>query len=55
MNFFLEEFESERMSPCESTKNGRIGAHGWKRKIFVKSELKFEIYDENYARKISCL
>ena len=49
--YILVEFESDRMSPRESTKNGRIGAHGLDFKIFVKSELIFEIYDKNYPRK----
>ena len=35
----------------ECNKNGRIGAHGLKCKIFVNSELKFKIYDKNYPRK----
>ena len=47
----LVEFESDRMSPRESAKNGRIGAHGLNCKIFVNSELIFEIYDKNYPRK----
>ena len=52
----LVEFESDRMSPRESAKNGRNGAHGLTCKILVNSELKFEIYDENYPRKRnSCL
>ena len=49
--YILVEFESDRISPHESTKNGRNGAHGLTCKIFVNSELKFEIYDENYPRK----
>ena len=52
----LIEFESDRMSPRESTKNGRIGAHGLSCKIFVNSEFRFEIYDKNYSKKKnSCL
>ena len=35
----LVEFESDRMSPRESAKNGRIGAHGLKCIIFINSEL----------------
>ena len=54
--YILVEFESDRMSPRESAKNGRIGAHGLNWKIFVNSELIFEIYHKNYPRKkISCL
>ena len=34
----LVEFESDRMSPRESAKNGRIGAHGLNWKNFVNSE-----------------
>ena len=49
--YILVEFESARMSPRESAKNGRIGAHGLNCIIFVNSELIFEIYDENYLRK----
>ena len=43
----LVEFESDRMSPRESAKNGRIGAHGLNGIIFVNSELfskHFEIF-----------
>ena len=47
----LVEFERDRMSPLESTKNGRIGAHGLNCIIFVKSDFIFEIYDKNYPRK----
>ena len=44
------------MSLHESAKNGRIGVHGLNCKIFVNSELIFEIYDENYfMKKNSCL
>ena len=49
--YILVEFESDRMSPRESTKNGRIGAHGLNCKIFVNSEFRFEIYDKNYPMK----
>ena len=50
------EFKSDRMSPCESAKNGRIGGHGLNCKIFVNFELIFEIHDENCSLKIfSCL
>ena len=47
----LVEFERDRMSSQKSTENGRIGAHGLNCKIFVKSDLIFEIYDKNYPRK----
>ena len=47
----MVEFESDRMSPRESTKNGRIGAHGLNCKIFINSEFRFEIYDKNYPMK----
>ena len=43
----LVEFESDRMSPRKSAKNGRIGAHGLNCKIFVNFEFRFEIYDKN--------
>ena len=49
--YILVEFASDRMSPRESVKNGRIGAHGLNCLIFVNSELIFEIYDKNYPRK----
>ena len=49
--YILVEFESNRMSPRESAKNGRIGAHGLNCKIFVNSEFRFEIYDKNYSMK----
>ena len=49
--YILVEFESDRMSSRESTKNGRIGAHGLNRTIFVNSEFRFEIYDKNYPMK----
>ena len=49
--YILVEFESDRVSPRESAKNGRIGADGLNCKIFVKSELISEIYDKNYPRK----
>ena len=39
----LVEFESDRMGPRESAKNGRIGAYGLKCRIFLDSELIFEI------------
>ena len=32
-------------------KNGQMGAHGLNWKIFVKSEVRFAIYDKNYPRK----
>ena len=54
--YILVKFETDRMSPRESAKNGRIGAHGLNCKIFVNSEFRFEIYDKNYpTKKISCL
>ena len=54
--YILVEFEDNRISPRKSTENGRIGAHGLNCKIFVNSELLFEIYDKNYSKKkISCL
>ena len=54
--YILVDFESDRFSPCESAKIGRIGSHGLNCTIFVNSDLIFEIYDENYPRKkISCL
>ena len=49
--YILVEFESDRMSPRESAKNGRIGAHGLNCIIFVNSEVIFEIYDKNYPIK----
>ena len=51
--FMLLEFESDRMTPRESAKNGQIGARELKCKIFVDSEVKYEIYDKNYPRKKS--
>ena len=54
--YILVEFENDRMSPHESPENGRIVAHGLNFKIFVNSNLIFEIYDENYPlKKILCL
>ena len=54
--YILVKFETDRMSPRESAKNGRIGAHGLNCIIFLDFELIFEIYDENYPRKkILCL
>ena len=47
----LVEFESDRMGPRESAKNGRIGAYGLKCRIFLDSELIFEIYDKNNPRE----
>ena len=47
----LVEFESDRISPRESGKNGRNGAHGLNCKILVNSEVIFEIHDENYLMK----
>ena len=49
--YILVDFESDRMSPRESTKNGRIGAHGLNCKIFDNTEFRFEIYDKNYFMK----
>ena len=49
--YILGEFEGDRMSPRESAKNGRNGAHGLNCKIFVNFEVEFEIYDKNYPRK----
>ena len=43
--YFLVKFEVAGMRPNESTKNGRIGAHGLNGKIFVNFELILEIYD----------
>ena len=36
------------MSPCEITKNGRKSAHGLNWKVFIKSDIRFAIYDKNY-------
>ena len=41
--YILVEFESDRISPRESTINGQIYAHRWNCKILVNSELLFEI------------
>ena len=49
--YILVEFKSDQISPRESAKNGRLGAHGLNCRIFVKSEVIFEIYDKNYPRK----
>ena len=49
--YILVEFESNRMSPRESAKNGRYGAHGLNLKIFFNSEFRFEIHDKNYPMK----
>ena len=53
--YILVEFESDRISPRECAKIGRMDAHGLNCKIFVNSELIFEIYDENYTRKMVLL
>ena len=53
--YILVEFETDRMSPCESAENGRNDAHGLNCLIFVNSEVIFEIYDKNYPIKISGL
>ena len=45
--YIMVEFESDRISPRESAKNGRNGAHGLSCIIFVNSEFSFVIYDEN--------
>ena len=47
----LLEFETDRKSPRESAKNGRIGAHGLNCIIFVNSEFRFLILDEKYHMK----
>ena len=47
----LVEFERDRITPHESTKNGRKDAHGLKCKIFVNSKVIFEISVKNYLRK----
>ena len=53
--YILGEFEGDRMSPRESAKNGRNGAHRFNCIIFVNFELIFEILDENYhMKKILC-
>ena len=49
--YILVEFERDRISPRQSGKNGRIGAHELNCKLFVNSKLKFEIYDKNYPMK----
>ena len=41
--YILVEFESDRMSPRESAKKGRIGAQGLNCRIFSNSELIFEM------------
>ena len=41
--FILVEFESDRMSPRESAKNGRIGAQGLNCRIFSNFGLMFEM------------
>ena len=46
--YILIEFESDRISPRKSAKNGRNDAHGLNCKICVNSEFRFEIYDKNY-------
>ena len=45
--YIFVEFESNRISPRENAKNGRSDAQRLNCKIFVNSELIFEIYDEN--------
>ena len=49
--YILVEFDSDRISPRESAKNGRNGAHGLNFKIFVNFEFRFKIYDKNYPMK----
>ena len=49
--YILVEFETDRISPRESAKNGRNGANGLNCIIFVNSEVIFEIYDKNYPMK----
>ena len=49
--YILIRFESDLLSPRESTKNRRNGAQGSNCKIFVNSENMFEIYDKNYPVK----
>ena len=39
------------MSPRESAKNGRNGAHGFNCIIFVNFEVEFEFFDKNWPRK----
>ena len=46
--YILEEFESDRISPRESAKNGRNVAHGLKCIIFVKPELIIEFFSFLY-------
>ena len=41
--YILVEFKSDRISPRESAKIGRMDAHGLNCKIFVDSELTFKI------------
>ena len=54
--YILVEFGSDRMSHCESTKNGQMGAHGLNWKIFAKSEVKFENYKKiTPGNKFLCL
>ena len=49
--YILVEFDSDQISPRESAKNGRNGAHRFNFINFVTSEVIFEIYDENYPMK----
>ena len=51
VHYILVKFESDRISPRESAKNGRNGAHGLNCKIFVNFEFRFEIYHKNYPMK----
>ena len=49
--YILVKFEVDGMRPNESTKNGRVGAHGLNCRVLVNFELIFEICDENYLMK----
>ena len=50
--YILVEFESDRISPRESAKNGRIGAHGLNCIFFVNFGLIFEILDKYYQSPV---
>ena len=49
--YILVEFESARMNPRKSAKNGLNDADGLNYDFFVNSELIFKIYDKNYVMK----
>ena len=49
--YILVDFQSDRISPREIAKNGRNGAHGLNYKIYVNSEIIYEIDDKNYHIK----